>query len=331
MRFGRKAVKAAGMCLALCLTVLSAFSVRLDAKAAGDSYTYTVRIFAGAQGTIDGKEMVAYEGLTDTEADRVIFNQNRVALKDNSKYYIRGIRKSGRDNDEIVALASFVATEDADYVVAYGILSDAVMYTVEYVDAAGNVLAPSETYYGNVGDRPVVAFTYIEGYQPQAYNLTGTLDRDASNNVFRFTYTPVAQPQEPAPAPTPAPVPTPTPAAPEEPAPETPAPEEPVTDPETEIEDDPVPQTEPNELEDINDPDVPLADGSGPMEVPVSPNGFARVIGNLPLAAKILIGLAAVAAVGTAWFFLVRRKKAAATADGREPAEKPKKRKDSGK
>ena len=79
---------------------------------------------------------------------------------------------------------------DTDYVVGYGLLVDAVAYTVNYQDADGNALAPSRTYYGNVGDKPVVAYLYIDGYQPQAYNITGTLQSDSSKNVFTFVYTP---------------------------------------------------------------------------------------------------------------------------------------------
>lgn len=71
---------------------------------------------------------------------------------------------------------------------------DCRYYTVEYVDSAGNELAPSETYYGNVGDKPVVAFLYIEGYRPNAYNITRTLKADASENVFRFVYTRLSGP-----------------------------------------------------------------------------------------------------------------------------------------
>ena len=38
----------------------------------------------------------------------------------------------------------------------------------------------------------VVAYRYIEDYQPQAYNLGRTLSEDASANVFTFEYTPLA-------------------------------------------------------------------------------------------------------------------------------------------
>ena len=43
-------------------------------------------------------------------------------------------------------------------------------YTVNYVDANGNKLADSKTYYGNVGDEPVIAYLYIDGYIPSSYN-----------------------------------------------------------------------------------------------------------------------------------------------------------------
>lgn len=318
-------IKKFGILLALCLSVWSAAPARLEAAEAENEYTYKVRFFAGGQGTIDGQEMVEYKECG--YGQRITFNQNRVTLKDNSKYYIRGIRKSGRDNDEILSAVSFEVKEDADYVVAYGILGDAVMYTVEYVDQAGNTLAPSETYYGNVGDRPVVAFAYIEGYQPQAYNLTGILERDASRNVFRFTYSPIAQAPAPQPegtqptAPAGEGTPAPGPAAPA-PGAETPVPVDETTDPGTDIPDDNVPLAEPDEIQDIREPDVPLADG-GPIEAPASPNGVARLIGNIPLAAKVLIGLAAVAAAGTAWFFLMhRRRKAVTKAGGKNVTDK---------
>lgn len=315
--------KKIGILLALCLSLCSVAPARLEA--AEEDYTYKIRIFAGAQGNIDGQEMVEYPECS--YGQRITFSQNRVTLKDNSKYYIRGIRRSGRDNDEILSAVSFEVKEDADYVVAYGILGDAVMYTVEYVDEAGNILAPSETYYGNVGDRPVVAFAYIEGYQPQAYNLTGVLESDASRNVFRFTYSPVAQVLAPQPEETqpslPAGEETPAQEAGETPVPGTEVfpPEEETTEPGVEIPEEEVPLAEPDEIQDIRDPEVPLADGSF-VGTPASPNGFARVIGNIPLAAKMLIGLTAVAAAGTAWFFLMhRRRKSALEVSGKNPAD----------
>ncbi|HBA47393.1 MAG TPA: hypothetical protein DCZ91_06265 [Lachnospiraceae bacterium] len=173
----------AAVCLAFALLLVSLPPMEAEAK-----YTYTIRIFSGQQGTIGGGEVIVYSGLD--YGSRVNFNLRDVTLNDNSKYYVKGIRQSGRDNNT-AGTTSFKVTEDRDYVVAYGLLTEAVAYTINYLDAAGNPLLPSETYYGNVGDQPVIAYLYIEGYQPQAYNLTRTLSDNAAENVFDFIYTPV--------------------------------------------------------------------------------------------------------------------------------------------
>ena len=108
------------------------------------------------------------------------------------KYYVKGIRLSGRDNDEALAAPSFTVDKDTDYVVAYGIKGNMVAYTVNYQDASGNSLAESQTFYGNVGDKPVVAYRYVENYIPDALALTKTLSNNVSENVFTFTYKPGA-------------------------------------------------------------------------------------------------------------------------------------------
>ena len=76
-----------------------------------------------------------------------------------------------------------------DFVVAYGMKGSAVEYTVNFVDADGATLAASRTLYANVGDKPIVSYIYVEGYQPQAYALTKTLTDNPADNVFTFTYT----------------------------------------------------------------------------------------------------------------------------------------------
>ena len=67
-----------------------------------------------------------------------------------------------------------------------------VSYVINYEDASGRTLSPSRTFYGNVGDRPVVAFLYIDGYEPQAYNLTKTLSKNEADNIFTFVYSRVS-------------------------------------------------------------------------------------------------------------------------------------------
>lgn len=39
----------------------------------------------------------------------------------------------------------------------------------------------------------MVAYHYIEGYQPQAYNLIKTLSKNEAENVFTFVYEPVPE------------------------------------------------------------------------------------------------------------------------------------------
>ncbi len=256
-----KTLKMLGGALAVVLLALMLTTPAAAATGEG-AYTYTVRILAGAQGTIGGEEMVEYTGLS--YGDRVTFDIGRVVLEDESKYYVRGIRESGRDNDT-VATPSILVTGDVDYVVAYGIPGSTVAYTINYQDADGNTLYPSATYYGNVGDKPVVAFQYIDGYQPQAYNLTKTLSENAADNVFTFVYTavetgeggfpPVVVGPDGEPGGTPDANPGGNPG--ENPGGPGGTPEEPPAV----IPEEPTPEGPPPEIADLDDDDVPLAPG----------------------------------------------------------------------
>ncbi len=163
-------------------------------------YTYAVTLSAGDKGEFtDGQEIHKWEGLNyGSEDTQVIFSNNylqaNVKVTDD-RYYIKGVRLSGRDNEAAVLDADVSSpivrvTGDADYVVAYGVKGDQVKYTVQYQDADGNTLAPSEEFYGNVGDKPIVAYQYIDGYVPQSFALTKTLSSNEAENIFTFVYTP---------------------------------------------------------------------------------------------------------------------------------------------
>lgn len=152
-------------------------------------YTYKVTLSAGNKGTINGQNKIEQADIAS--GSTVTFNLNDIQVTDD-KYYVKGIRLSGRDNDEALAAPSFTVDKDADYVVAYGIKGNMVAYTVNYQDASGKSLAESQTFYGNVGDKPVVAYRYVENYIPDALALTKTLSDNESENVFTFTYTPGA-------------------------------------------------------------------------------------------------------------------------------------------
>ncbi len=179
-------------------------------------YTYTVTISAGMRGTFNeytldsitvvGKsEQQIVKTLNEDQTvitisnlqygDRLIVDfaireeKNPITITQ-TKYNNKGIRKSGHDNDEASINSSIKVTKDEDYVVAYGIAGDMVAYTVYYVNAETreNLLEP-QVYYGNIGEKPVVPYQYVEGYLPQAYNLTKTLSENADENVFEFRYT----------------------------------------------------------------------------------------------------------------------------------------------
>ena len=190
------------------LTALLSASMALSfstVSAWAEDYTYTVTFYAGNQGTfanmddltVSGKgnpqismegDRITVSGLTQGDVISFDVNQGAVSLGEDSKYYVQGLRLSGRDNDEQMEEPAFWVTGDEDYVVAYGIRGDMTSYTVNYVDENGNELAPSRTYYGNVGDRPVVAYLYMEGYNPEALTLTRTLSANQADNVFTFEY-----------------------------------------------------------------------------------------------------------------------------------------------
>ena len=330
-----KGMKAMALCLALSL----AWGMSVPAQAAED-YTYTLRLYAGAQGTIDASvvqrlsDAGATVSIEDGEVcvvsglhygEQVVFDiQRGVALQEGSKYYRKGFRVSGEDtNSNRLANPSVTVNGDADYVVAYGIQGETVAYTVTYQDTEGNELYPSAVYYGNVGDMPVVAYQYIEGWQPQAYNLGKTLVADASQNVFDFIYTRIptvvttdtvvvpgqpAEPQEPV-VQEPEGV---TVVEPEE-GPE--APIEPVGD---DIEDDETPLAPPDDYRNLDDEETPLGGYDGGEDGPDDDKGIMTSILDdiatplavltTPAKAGILAVLAALAGVGV-WLIVAARKK----------------------
>ena len=177
--------------LLLALCVIGSMDLTARAASSDEKETYTVRLFSGAHSTlINGSEMMSYEVAYDSPLP--FSTRDVVQLGAESKYYVKDIRESGKDNAETLD-EGYRVREDRDYVVTYGVLGNSVSYTVQFQTEDGTDLAPPETYYGNIGDRPVVAFLYIDGYLPQAYNLTGTLQSDPAANVFTFVYTPISE------------------------------------------------------------------------------------------------------------------------------------------
>ena len=184
MRFTKKIIASA---LAVCLGAAMGVMPAMAAEVTIDPYKYQVLLYPG-DGTIGGNSDARLCELNGGYAE-IDYSG---AVPNDDRYYVKGVRLAGLDNSNAIASPDEVLnlpTEgDAQYVVAYGLKKNQVAYTVNFVDAAGNEIATSETLYGNPGDKPVVAFRYIDGYLPTTYNLTKTLSDNASENVFTFTY-----------------------------------------------------------------------------------------------------------------------------------------------
>ncbi len=178
-------------------------------KAADDSdddgYTYTVRIYAGAQGTFkDGSTVKVY---TRKYGESISFTNDMIEVTKPSKYFVAGIKEAGKDNKE---KPYFTVTKDIDYVVTYGVLGNAAEYTITYQDMDGKEIAPAQTGFANVGDTPIIGALIIPGYEDytpgiltasgtfiEGHNLTRTLSANAAENIFPFVYrAPQAAPQE---------------------------------------------------------------------------------------------------------------------------------------
>ena len=191
MRSGKKIRKGLlGLAILFAMTLQMTFASEVKAA---EEYTYTLTFYAGNHGTFaDGQDVMKITGLEYGQRVHldVFAGSTAVVTENDSKYYVQGVRKAGGDTSSQVSSEWVEITGDVDYVAAYGIKGNQVAYTVNYQDASGNALTASRTFYGNVGDKPVVAYQYIEGYQPQAYNMTKTLSANEAENVFTFTYVP---------------------------------------------------------------------------------------------------------------------------------------------
>ena len=151
------------------------------------AYGYKVTLYTGNQGTINSQNEMS---INVSKGQMVSLDLSQIELPQDSKYYVKGIRLSGHDSVDNLDPATFVVNGDLDYVVVYGVKGNQVAYTIRYVDENGKQLSEDTVLYGNVGDKPVVAYKYIDSYIPQSYALTKTLVENEQENVFTFTYKP---------------------------------------------------------------------------------------------------------------------------------------------
>ena len=198
------------MCaLALALVAGFAFTMLASTTAYaaknGADTTYKVRVWAGNEGTVNGK--TGYDEITGLTygQELTLSDEFEVAVSD-KKYYFKGYRVSGQDDGKKDADGKYsitnlkdniTVTEDTDFIVSYGVKGSLVPYTLHFVEyEAGKTAGPnskklendegvtSKTFYGNLGDKPVVAFEYVPGYRPRYSNITGTLGEEGTNNWY---------------------------------------------------------------------------------------------------------------------------------------------------
>lgn len=82
------------------LTVSMTIGASTMSVMAANGYTYKVTLSAGNKGTINGQAKVERDSVV--AGSTVTFNLKDVQVTDD-KYYIKGIRLSGRDNEEALA------------------------------------------------------------------------------------------------------------------------------------------------------------------------------------------------------------------------------------
>lgn len=192
---------------AIALIVACSF-VSINAE---ELYHYQVTIYAGSYGVFNDEDAVIIDSSSTGSSPIVTLNDQRSELTitglkandriglqtskitvTNDKYYAKGMKIGGRDNEKSYILQWYTITKDSNYVVSYGIPGNQVEYTTYYVDQDGNQLREPETYYGTIGEYTVTGYKYVDGYLPQAYNLGKTLVENADDNTYTFVYTPIA-------------------------------------------------------------------------------------------------------------------------------------------
>ena len=212
-KFKIVAVLAIAFCFLLGTTAVYA----ADEETPPEPYVHQVTVSAG-NGSFDAASEKGTSATIDVSAGKVVVKNKEGStvstsefktLPDGeapakSKYFVTGMKLAGHDNYEgsnyvfngtvdiygDAALASY-KEKDTELVIAYGLKGNMVKYTVRYVDQNGAKLAEPETYYGEIDQKPVISYKYIEGYVPRELNATKTLTADPDVNIIEFTYVPV--------------------------------------------------------------------------------------------------------------------------------------------
>ena len=144
---------------------------------------YKVSISGGLYGDPSDKEVtVAFNGYFKVD-------EHQVAVT-NDKYYWKGYKIAGHDDYYPVnSNAQIQIKSDTELVACFGIPGTMVKYYVRYVDGDGDVIegTTSDEYLGVAGDKIVLPYKYIEGYIPKALNYSFTVEE---GKTYDFAYVP---------------------------------------------------------------------------------------------------------------------------------------------
>lgn len=194
MMKGNKAL-ASMASVAMSLSMMATMAAVPTVAMASEDYTYTVRVFSGNKGDVDGQEMVSLEY---HKGDAIDLTTDIGIDVTDPAYYHKGFREAGRDDE--FEYRSFDVNRDLDLVVSYGMRTQMARLTVHFQEyQTGKPLATEDgsteaTYEFKIGDKPVVPFKYVEGYRPLYRNLTGTITEDTD---WYLDYVPLQAGEEP--------------------------------------------------------------------------------------------------------------------------------------
>ncbi len=176
--------------LVLLLCAALALGAGMPASAA---YNYTVTVSSGLHGTLatksnnktadveNGGERMSLSFAYGQEWNPNDYPVNVIG----EKYYFKGYHIAGHEG----VIGTLDITKDIELVATFGLKGNMVKYIVHYQDRKGNTLRQDDEYFGNVGDKPVVAYVYIPGYKPvNTKNITFTL-KEGEVKEITFVYT----------------------------------------------------------------------------------------------------------------------------------------------
>ena len=174
----RRAKTMTGIAMAIALMAAAAL-LGVPSHAVAEEYGYTVRVFSGNKGSVNGEEVASFKVSKGEEID--LTEAVSVGIGD-SAYYHKGFREAGQDDE--FPYRAFPVEHDIDLVVSYGMRAQMAKVTLHFREyGTGRPLvaddgSDSVTCECKVGDKPVIAFRHIEGYRPLYRNVTGTVTGD---------------------------------------------------------------------------------------------------------------------------------------------------------